>query len=83
MSSSLVTWYSEKGNFWKMSTLEAVTIKIRICLQSSLYIKGIAFKFAAMFIVSLISVGSEFSGGHNSKLTYIQTKEFWTISFML
>ena len=37
--------------------------------------KGIAFKFAAMFIVSPISVGSESSDDDNSKSTY-QTKEF-------
>ena len=80
---SLGNWYSEKGNFWKISTGEAIATKIRICPQSSLYVKVIAFEFAAMFIVPRISVGFEFSGGHNSKSAYHQTKEFWIFSFML
>ena len=35
---SLGNWYSEKDSFWKVSTLEAVTMKIRIYAQGFIYI---------------------------------------------
>ena len=54
-----------------------MTIKIGIVYvpQRAPCSKGVACKFAAMFTVFPMSVGYEFSGGHNSKLTY-QTKNY-------
>ena len=56
---------------------EAMAIKIGIVYvpQRAPYSKGVAFKFAATFTVFPISIGYEFSGGHNSKFTY-QTKNY-------
>ena len=57
-----------------------MTIKIGIVYvpQRAPCSKGVACKFAAMFTVFPISVGYEFSGGHNSKLT--SDKELWNFS---